>query len=237
MDRQAYRDEIIVRLTGGLIDLELSNEALDRCIDSAFRQVQRYIDTTVLRTLPYSGCIDLKDCGVSSVVRIYRTEGYMSGTGMSGSNSYDPMYMSMWQSMGGSNVATTAMNNWTENLAAYNTAMQIRNTLSTDLIFRFDKHTECLYVNCGFDKPQFITIEFVPRYEDVSEVVSDYWIDILVRLSLAICKQAIGRIRKKFTQDNALWQLDTDILTEGLEEEKELQEALRKASQLVYPLD
>jgi hypothetical protein len=39
---------------------------------------------------------------------------------------------------------------------------------------------------------------------------------------LAICKQAIGRIRKKFTQDNALWQLDTDILTEGLEEEKEL---------------
>jgi hypothetical protein len=37
MDRQAYRDEIIVRLTGGLIDLELSDEALDGCINSAFR--------------------------------------------------------------------------------------------------------------------------------------------------------------------------------------------------------
>lgn len=48
MDRQAYRDEIMIRLTGGVIDLELSTEALDRCIDSAFRQVQRYIDTTVL---------------------------------------------------------------------------------------------------------------------------------------------------------------------------------------------
>jgi hypothetical protein len=79
-----------------------------------------------------------------------------------------------------------------------------------------------LYVNCGFDRPQYITIEFVPKYGDIDEIVSDYWIDILVRLSLAICKQAIGRIRKKFTQDNALWQLDTDILTEGLEEEKEL---------------
>jgi hypothetical protein len=65
----------------------------------------------------------LKDCGVSSVVRIYRTEGYMSGTGMSGSNSYDPMYMSMWQSLGGSGVATSAMNTWTENLASYNTMM------------------------------------------------------------------------------------------------------------------
>jgi hypothetical protein len=37
MDRQAYRDEIMVRLTGGLIDLELSDEALDGCINSAFR--------------------------------------------------------------------------------------------------------------------------------------------------------------------------------------------------------
>jgi hypothetical protein len=97
MDRQAYRDEIMVRLTGGLIDLELSNEALDGCINSAFRQVQRYIDTTVLRTIPYSGCIDLNGCGVSSVVRIYRTEGYMSsGANLSKSDSYDPMYMSMW---------------------------------------------------------------------------------------------------------------------------------------------
>ena len=124
--------------------------------------------------------------------------------------------------MGGSGVATTAMSKWTENIASYNTAMQIRNTLSTDLSFKYDKHTNLLYINCGFDRPQMITVEFVPVYSDVSEVVSDYWIDIIVRLSLAICKQVIGRIRKKFTQDNALWQLDTDILTEGLEEEKEL---------------
>lgn len=238
MDRQAYRDEIMIRLTGGVIDLELSTEALDRCIDSAFRQVQRYIDTTVLQTIPYSSCIDLTGCGVSSVVRVFRTEGYAtSNDDTVGSTTLDPMYMSMWQSLGGAGIATSAMTKWTENLAAFNTSLQIRNTLSTDLIFRYDKHTNWLYINCGYDKPKLITIEFVPKYTDVSQVVSDYWIDIIVRLSLAICKQAIGRIRKKFTQDNALWQLDTDILTEGLEEEKELQEALRKASQLVYPLD
>jgi hypothetical protein len=86
--------------------------------------VQRYIDSTVLRTLPYSGCIDLTNCGVSSVVRVFRTEGYMSsGESMSASNTYDPMYMSMWQSMGGSAAAQNAMSKWTENIAAYNTAM------------------------------------------------------------------------------------------------------------------
>lgn len=66
--------------------------------------------------------------------------------------------------------------------------MQIRNTLSTDLIFIYDKHTESLYINYSLGKPDLITIEFVPKYTDVSQVVSDYWIDIIVRMSLAICK-------------------------------------------------
>lgn len=94
-----------------------------------------------------------------------------------------------------------------------------------------------MYINCSFDKPQFITIEYVPRYDSVDQIVSDFWIDILSRLSLAICKQVIGRIRKKYTQSNALWSLDTDILQEGIEEEKELQELMRKSSQLTYPVD
>lgn len=153
------------------------------------------------------------------------------------SNSYDPMYLASWQQMAGAGQLTGGITQWAQNYASYNTALQIRNTLSTDLLFRYDRHTNLLYINCSFDKPQYITIEYVPRYDDVSEIVSDFWIDILLRLSLAICKQVIGRIRKKFTQSNALWTLDTDILTEGIEEEKELQEQMRKASQLVYGID
>lgn len=39
MELSAYREELKLRLTGGIIDLELSDEALDGCINSAFRQV------------------------------------------------------------------------------------------------------------------------------------------------------------------------------------------------------
>jgi hypothetical protein len=39
MDIAAYRDELKLRLTGGVIDLELSDDALDGCINSAFRKV------------------------------------------------------------------------------------------------------------------------------------------------------------------------------------------------------
>lgn len=238
MDMDAYRQELRLRLTGNLIDLELNDDALDGCINSAFRQVQRYIDSTRLATIPYSGAIDLSACKVSSVSRVFRAEGYAWGNSNPDvSGSYDPMYMASWQMMSGANSIAQGISEWAQNYAAFNTSLQIRNTLSTDLFFRYDKHSNLLYINCSFDKPQYITIEYVPRYDDVSEIVSDFWIDILVRLSLAICKQVIGRIRKKFTQSNALWALDTDILTEGLEEEKELQELMRKASQLNYPID
>ena len=238
MDLASYREELKLRLTGNVVGLELSEASLDGCINSAFRQVQRYIDSTKLATIPYSGAIDLSNCGVSSVSRVFRAEGYAwANSNPKESNQYDPMYMATWQTMSGGNSIAAGISEWAQNYAAFNTALQIRNTLSTDLLFRYDKHTNLLYINCGFDKPEFITIEYVPRYNDVSEIVSDFWIDILVRLSLAICKQVIGRIRKKFTQSNALWSLDTDILQEGIDEEKELQEAMRKASQLGFPVD
>ena len=240
MDIQAYRDEIKLRLTGYVVGIELEDQAIDGCINAAFRQVQRYIDETAYATIPYSGCINLSGKGVSSVSRVYRTEGYMASPNSNNgtSASYDPMYMAAWQQMsGGTGAGISNITNWVENIASYNTMLQVRNTLSTDLTFRYDKHREWLYINIGFDTPQYITIEYIPRYKDVSEIVSDYWIDIEMRLALAICKQVIGRIRKKFTQSNALWSLDVDILTEGLEEEKELQEIMRKASQLCYPID
>ena len=82
--------------------------------------------------------------------------------------------------------------------------LQIRNTTSTDLQFRFDKHTNQLYINVAMDRPQYITIEYVPLYTDVSEVVSDYWIDIIIRMATAQAKVILGRIRSRYSQSNAL---------------------------------
>lgn len=73
MDIQAYRDEIITRLTGNVLKLDIPDSALDGCINAAFRQVQRYIDSTTLKTIPYKECMDLTNMGVSSVSRVFRT--------------------------------------------------------------------------------------------------------------------------------------------------------------------
>ena len=82
--------------------------------------------------------------------------------------------------------------------------LQIRNTLSTDLSWKFDKVDNKLYVNISSGQPTGITIEYIPRYDTVEEIVSDYWIDTLVRLAVAKTKIAVGRIRTRYTQSNAV---------------------------------
>ena len=115
---------------------------------------------------------------------------------------------------------------------------QIRNTTSTDLDFRFDKSSNNLYVNIAMNRPSTITIEYIPRFDDISEVWSDYWIDVILRLATAQSKVIVGRIRSRYKLSNALWVQDGDtMLAEGLQEVADIREKLLASTQLVYPID
>lgn len=203
------------------------------------RELQRYIDSTTLITIPYSRCIDLTGYKVNAVARVFRAQGYMSPGNdvVSGELQVDPMYMSAWQMLAG-NGNLYNINSWTLDYSAWNAALQMRNTVSTDLLFRFERGTNKLYINCAFDYPQFITVEYVPRFDDPSEIKSDYWIDQLMRLSKALTKQVLGRVRSRFTQSNALWAQDGEaLLNEANTELTQIREELKASTQLCYPVD
>lgn len=124
------------------------------------------------------------------------------------------------------------------NYGAWSTLQQIRNTTSTDLSFRYDKNTDRLYINTSTGTPDRITIEYIPIFESVEEIKSEYWKDMLLRLSVALTKVTLGRIRSRYTQSNALWQGDGEtMLSEGKEELTALREMLLQNSELVYPID
>ena len=237
MDIQAYRDEIKFKLTGGVLRLEIDDSALDCAINSALREIQRYICSTRVVTVPYKKCMDVGEWKVNSITRIYRTESYTTGPDTMGTTPVDPMYAAQWQMLSGTGNLYN-FQDYVYDFAAWNTLLQIRNTISTDLAFIYDKDKEKLYINMSQNFPEKVTVEFVPRYDDVSEIKSDFWIDILMRLSLAIVKQTLGRIRSKFKQSNALWELDGDkLLEEGTNELNEIREYLITNSQLIYPID
>jgi hypothetical protein len=115
---------------------------------------------------------------------------------------------------------------------------QIKNTMSTDLAFREDRHDNTLYISCGNSTPNMITIEYIPKLKTVEDIKSDYWIDILIKYCVAMTKVVLGRIRTRFTQTNALWTQDGEkILEEGNTELKELREILRLNSDMQFLID
>lgn len=234
MDRAQLRDEIVFRLTGGLLSCELEPAAIDKLINIALREIQRYYAATKLITVPYQACIDLSEYDVSSVSRVYRAEGFVDSD-KSNESTADPMLASQWQLLSGTG-NLLGYSDFAYNYSAYNTLLQIRNTTSTDLAFRFQENK--LYVNIASNKPDKITIEYVKRLEDVSEITSDYWIDNLCRLCVALAKITLGRIRSRYTQSNSLYQQDGDtLLQEGNAELEELRTYLQANTQLVYPID
>ena len=234
MTMEDYIKEIRLALTGNVLELEVDDDTLAQLVNKALRELQRYIDSTKFMTIPFARCIDLSDSNVSSVSRVYRTEGYGYDNYTGGQ--IDPFYAQFWFSFSnGGNLYN--LNNFVSNYGAWNTMLQIRNTTSTDLAFREDKLSNKLYIN-ALDTPPYITIEYVPKLMSVEDVKDDFWIDILSRLSIALTKITLGRIRTRYTQSNALWQQDGEILLqEGTEEYNNLQETLRINSQLTYVTD
>ena len=240
MTKNDIVEEIRLELTGQVLEMELDDSTLDLTINKALRELQRYWDETTLVTIPYASCINYAGTPLeesSSIVRVYRTVGVGNSEDAGNSVTMDPMYAQQWMVF--SNAGTMYnLQDYVMNYAAWSTLSQVRNTMSTDLAFREDKHACKLYINNNISSPGSITVEYIPKLRSVEDIKSDYWKDVLVRMSLDFAKIQIGRIRTKFTQSNALWTLDGDkLLEEGNTDLKELREILRANSNMVYPID
>lgn len=237
MTLQEYVDTIKWELTGGVLELEIEDKAIGKVVNKCFKEIQRYIDTTKLVTVPYVPCIDLSGFECSSVTHVYRAEGLTGSSEDYESSMIDPMYAQRWMAFSSGGTMYN-LQNYLLNYMSYNTLLQLRNTTTTDLSFKEDKYSNKLYINVADDRPSMITIEYVPIFKDVSEITSDYWVDILQRMSLAMTKIVLGRIRSRFTQSNALWTQDGEtMLEEGNTEIRELREILRVNSVYFYPID
>lgn len=237
MKLEEYVRKIKFRLTGGILELEIDDNALASCVMEALSEVQRYINETRLITIPYAKCIDLTGSDVSSIAGVYRPNGYTtSQEEQEGISNVDPMYGQQWM-IYNSGYSMYNLQNWILNYTSYNTLLQMKNTTSTDLAYKYDRATQKLYINVN-DIPSRITIEYIPKFHDVDDIQSDYWQDVLLRMSIAQTKLILGMIRTRYKLNNAQWDQDGETMREeGNTELNELREALRTNSQITYLYD
>jgi len=233
-------DEIKLELTGYVLETEIEDATIKQVVSKALRELQRYWDEPSFITVPFKSCIDLDEMGLEycSIVKVYRTVGIGNSEAATNSLTMDPMFAQQWMIF--SNAGTMySLQDYIYNLASWTTLSQIRNTVSTDLAYREDKHNHKIYINNNMASGGgYITIEFIPKLNSVEDIQSEYWKDILVRMSLDFTKIILGRIRTRFTQSNALWTQDGDkLLEEGNTDLKELREILRVNSNLITPID
>jgi len=232
-------DEIKLELTGHILEMEINDETLVSVVKKALRELERFFDESTMITVPFASCIDLdgeffKE-KVSSIIKVYRTEGLGDANGISVTN--DPIQMAQFAIF--SNGGTMYnLQDYIMNYASWMSMYQMKNTMSTDMSFKEDRHNKKLYINRANSAPSMVTIEYIPKLTSVEDIKSDYWIDILIKYCVALTKVVLGRIRTRFSQTNALWTQDGEkILEEGNTELKELRELLRLNSNMIYLID
>lgn len=168
----------------------------------AFEDLKNYMQTTHTLSCAYAPSINLEGKKVANVKKVLRNRNNnMTITGMDTN-------MFIYQTQG-----QYGMNQWAKDQITYNLLInQVRNTLSTDMDFQYDKANEVLYLYAQYPIPSQITILYVPEFESVDEIYVPYWMSYLKRLSVAYVKETEGRIRSKYTLNSATYNLDGNTL-------------------------
>ena len=188
-------------------------EGLDirQAVNIAFRELKRYMKSPVDKTVPFNTRIPLSKNGIITKKVLYVYASYPRiGLTMSSIDSAN-----VFQVAAAVKTYSQIGNASTINIQPIVTEMgmaQVRNALSTDFQWKHDPQNDVVYCTHRDPRPATVTVRYVPKYEDVSEIVSDTWIDYLVRMSTANMKVALGRSRSKYTIEGSNVSLDGDTL-------------------------
>lgn len=199
----------------------------ERAVNLAFRELKRYMKTPVDKTVPFAHRIALADVGIKTK-KVLNVQGAYPRIGLTLSTIDSG---NVFQTAAAINVYSNIGNASAINIDPIMTELamaQVRNTLSTDMQYKYDSLNNVLYIAFRDPIPAQITITYAPDFQDVSEIVSDTWVDYLVRMSLANMKVALGRTRSKYKIEGSNVSLDGDqLLTEGNQELADIRAELK----------
>lgn len=214
MQMEEYVSQIAF-LLGFPSNKNVENASIEQAVQIAFREMKRYMDTPVDKTVPYSQRIDLKEVGIDTVkVLGCQAANPRIGLVMSTIESGNVFQLAASLNTYG-NISNSSILN-IEPIVKNLAYAQVRNCLTTDFQWKYDLPNQCIYCAHRDPVPAQVTIRYVPVFHDVAEITNQTYIDFIVRLGLANMKISLGRSRSKYRVEGSNVTLDGEtLLQEG----------------------
>lgn len=205
----------IAFLLGFPSNKNVEGASIEQAVQIAFREMKRYMDTPVDKTVPFQQRIDLKEVGIDTVkVLGVQAANPRIGLAMSTIESGNVFQLAASINAYG-NISNSSILN-VEPIVRNLAYAQVRNCLTTDFQWKYDLPNQCVYCAHRDPVPSYVTIRYVPVFHDVSEITNQAYIDYIMRLGLANMKISLGRSRSKYKIEGSNVVLDGEtLLQEG----------------------
>jgi len=201
---------------------ELEDGVDVKILMAAFREIKSRIHEYADVTVNYAQRISLANYDIQDFIEVRRA---MTPPGLGVGSPTGSVFASLsgMVPISGSAVVQPYLDYYSETMLV----QTIKNTVSKDLQWSYDEQNKMLYVSANLPRPLQVTITFIPRYNDPSEIKSEYWISKLRNLAIAKLKIYVGQKRSKYSIPGSPVQLNgNELLEQGLAEQKEIMDYL-----------
>lgn len=219
MTRQNLIQVIKDELQAGVVNLELSNDIIDRNLDRALMYSTDYFNYTDYKTLSSekttgsSGYINLSDIdpnGIPTVTQVWPTVNVMNiDAALLGLGS---IYVNMGMSLNPQLMAYSSM---------LNKLTQLEGILGRNARVVGDK----LYIDHYWTD---VTIEYIPQTVEIEHINEGSWIRFLVEYTVALCKRQLAQSRGKYVvASNPATTNAAELMSQANDRIAELEEELK----------
>lgn len=213
-DKKFTRESITAWIKAKLgyptVEIELTDEQLDICIDDALDEIAPWVVQRQYVTLPVQECIDLSEYNVAYVIAVHKADGAIN-TGDNSIDVFNPYtYMevrSSYQGITYSRIEEQLFQN-------------LQQSTKDNISWKYIKPK--LYLDIGVPVASQVTVEYSPNIDDLDSLTDPMYKKFVKRFALAFARAILSDIRGKYSVSGSPVELDGS--TQDSKSERELNE-------------
>lgn len=194
--RESIKGWIKRKLGYPTIEVELTSDQLEDCIDDALDEIAPWVVQRQLVTLPASECINVSQYGMAYVINVHK-----ASTNLNSSQRVDVFNPYSYSVI----TSNRAMVYDRLEQVLYN---KTNNDLKDNISFRLVG--DRLYLDVGYPPSENVTIEYSPKINDVGTITDRLYQRFVRNFALAYARLILSDIRGKFKVSNSPVELDAD---------------------------